>query len=67
VRAGYGEPVWGGNKWTLVQDFGAMNSVAVLFNEPGIYFLACHAERAGEPWALGDPLTGIVVEVWPAQ
>jgi hypothetical protein len=67
TRAGYGEENWGGNKWTLVQDFNAMNSVEVLFSEPGIYFLACHAERAGEPWAFGDPQTGIVIEVWPAQ
>jgi len=67
TRAGYGEQDWGGNKWTLVQDFGAMNTVAIFFNEPGIYFLACHAERAGEPWAFGDPQTGIPVEVWPVQ
>ena len=67
TRAGYGEQGWGGNNWTLVQDFGFTDSVFVTFNEPGIYFLASHAERAGEPWAFGDPQTGIVVEVWPVQ
>jgi hypothetical protein len=67
TRAGYGEADWGGNKWTLVQDFGPTDSVFVTFNEAGIYFLAGHLERAGEPWAFGDPQTGIVVEVWPAQ
>jgi hypothetical protein len=67
TRAGYGEPDWGGNKWTIVQDFGPADSVFVTFNEAGIYFLAGHVERAGEPWAFGDPQTGIVVEVWPVQ
>ena len=67
TRAGYGEANWGGNTWTLVQDFGTSNSVSVPFNTAGIYFLACHAEQAGEAWAFGDPQTGIVVEVWPAQ
>jgi len=67
TRAGYGYPDWGGNTWTLVQDFSPVNLVSVTFNDPGIYFLACHAERAGEAWGFGDPQTGIVVEVWPVQ
>jgi hypothetical protein len=67
TRAGYGEPDWGGNKWTIVQDWSASNTVSVPFNVAGIYFLACHAERAGESWAFGDPQTGIVLEVWPGQ
>ena len=53
--------------WTLIQDFSTTNSVPVLFDEAGIYFLASHAERAGEAWAFGDPQTGIVIEVWPVQ
>ena len=66
TRAGYGitDPAWGGNTWQLVQDFSAMNSVSVLFDTAGTYFLAGHAERAGEAWAFGDPQTGIVVEVY---
>jgi hypothetical protein len=69
TRAGYGiiEPSWGGNRWTIQQDWSTANSVSVSFDAPGIYFLAAHAERAGEPWAFGDPQTGIVVEVRPAE
>jgi hypothetical protein len=67
TRAGYGLENWGGNTWTVVQEWSAANTVSVPFNEAGIYFLAVHAERAAEPWAFGDPQTGIVVEVSSTQ
>ena len=69
LRAGYGldTETWGGNSWQRIQPFSAGNTVTHTFNKPGVYFLACHAERAGEDWSFGDPQTGIVVEVWPKQ
>jgi hypothetical protein len=67
TRAGYGEPDWGGNKWQIVQPYSPDNTVRHTFDMPGIYFLAGHAEYPGETWEFGDPQTGIVVEVWPAQ
>ena len=67
TRAAYGQDAWGGTRWVLVQDFSPADSVSATFDEAGIYFLACHIERAGEPWTFGDPQTGIVVEVWPTR
>jgi hypothetical protein len=66
-RAGYGQPDWGGNKWTIVQGYSLANSVMVTFDEPGIYFLVGHIEYPGETWAFGDPQSGIVVEVSALQ
>jgi hypothetical protein len=67
TRAGYGEPDWGGYKWTIVQDYSPANTVEILFDTPGIYFLVGHIEYPDKTWAFGDPQSGIVVEVWPAQ
>jgi hypothetical protein len=67
VRAGYGEPDWGGNKWTIVQAYSANNRVAYTFDVPGIYFLAGHVIHPGDTWVFGYPQSGIVVEVWPSQ
>lgn len=66
LRAGYGEPEWGGNRWTVVQDYSPANSVEVTFDEPGTYFLVGHVEYPGETWSAGDPQSGLVVEVRPA-
>ena len=67
VRAGYGEPDWGGNKWTIVQPYSANNTVAHTFDTPGIYFLAGHVIYPGDTWVFGYPQSGIVVEVWPNE
>jgi hypothetical protein len=67
TRAGYGEPEWGGNKWTIVQPYSANNTVMHTFDTAGIYFLAGHIIHPGDTWAFGYPQSGIVVEVWPAQ
>jgi hypothetical protein len=67
VRAGYGEPDWGGNKWTIVQPYSPNNTVTHTFDVPGIYFLAGHVIHPGDTWVFGYPQSGIVVEVWPAQ
>jgi hypothetical protein len=67
TRAGYGLENWGNNTWTVVQDWSTVNTVSVPLNEAGLYFIAAHVERAGEPWDLGDPQTGIVVEVSAGQ
>jgi hypothetical protein len=67
VRAGYGEPDWGGNKWTIVQPYSTNNMVTHTFDVPGIYFLVGHVIYPGDTWVFGWPQSGIVVEVWPAQ
>lgn len=69
TRAGYGlgtdtvPPNWGGNSWTIVQDWSTTNSVSITFNTPGVYFVAGHLENTPGNWAFGDPQAGIVVEV----
>jgi hypothetical protein len=67
VRAGYGEPDWGGNKWQIVQPYSPNDTVTHAFDVPGIYFLAGHVIHPGDTWAFGWPQSGIVVEVWPVQ
>ena len=67
MRAGYGEPDWGGNKWTIVQPYSPNNTVTYTFDTPGTYFLAGHVIHPGDTWAFGYPQSGIVVEVWPVQ
>ncbi len=67
TRVGYGQPDWGGNKWQIVQPYSPNNTVSLLFDTPGVYFLVGHVEYPGETWEFGDPQSGIVVEVWPTQ
>ena len=65
LRAGYGEPEWGGNKWAIVQEYSESNTVSILSDTPGIYFLIGQIEYPGETWEFGDPQAGIPVEVRP--
>ena len=67
TRAGYGLPDWGGNTWTIVQDWSADNAADIIFHTAGIYFVVVHCERAGESWEFGDPQTGFAVEVGASQ
>jgi hypothetical protein len=63
VRAGYGEPDWGGNKWQIIQPYSPKNTVMHTFDIPGIYFLAGHVIHPGDTWVFGYPQSGIVIEV----
>jgi hypothetical protein len=67
VRAGYGEPDWGGNKWQIIQPYSPNNTVMHTFDVPGIHFLIGHVIHPCDTWVFGYPQSGIVVEVWPAQ
>jgi len=63
VRAGYGAPDWGGNKWQVVQGWSTTNSVNIPFDTAGKYFVAVHCETQGNSWERGDPQGGFSVEV----
>jgi hypothetical protein len=67
IRAGYGEPGWGGNRWMVVQDYSPADSVVVTFDIPGIYFLIGQIEYPGGRWEFGDPQSGMPIEVRPPQ
>ena len=62
-RAGYGQEDWGGNRWQIVQDWGAENEVEYMFFTPGNYYMVGHVVPEGESWEFGDAQGGFNVIV----
>jgi hypothetical protein len=64
-RVGYGldSETWGGNKWTIVQDWSQQNWVNYMFTAPGNYYLVGHIVPEGESWEFGDAQGGFNVTV----